>query len=172
MIFFTADTHFGQDRTLELSKRPFADISEMDESMVFLWNHYIKEGDTVYHLGDLGDPDIVDQLNGDIVMIPGNYENARIISQLKRKDVEVLSKKATITITRGEKTYKIDLVHEPLNATWENFTLFGHVHGQKFKRRGLNVGVDCHHFRPLSVDDVLFFKEAVEEHYDENVFCE
>ena len=34
------------------------------------------------------------------------------------------------------------------------------------------MSADCHHFRPLSVDDVLFFKDAVEQHYDENVFCE
>jgi len=172
MIFFTADTHFGQDRTLELSRRPFANLEEMDESMVFLWNNAVKEEDTVYHLGDFGNPDIVDSLNGHIVMIPGNYENSRIRTQLERKDVTILSKKATITINKGEDVYKIDLVHEPLNATWENFTLFAHVHGQKFKRNGLNVGVDCHHFRPLSVEDVLFFKDAVEQHYNENFFCE
>jgi calcineurin-like phosphoesterase family protein len=172
MIFFIADTHFGQDRTLELSKRPFASLEEMNEHMIFLWNYHIKDGDTVYHLGDFGVPSFVDELNGDIVMIPGNYENARIRKQLEKKGVKFLSKKATITMNKGGETHKIDLVHEPLNATWENFTLFAHVHGQKYKRKGLNVGVDCHHFRPLSVDDMLFFKEAVEEHYDENVFCE
>ena len=172
MVFFISDTHFSQERTLELSRRPYANIEEMDESMVFLWNHYISEGDTVYHLGDFGDPKFVDELNGDIFMVPGNYETDRIMSQLKKKGVEFLSRKSTISIRRGEDTYKIDLVHEPLNATWENFTLFGHVHGQKFKRHGFNVGVDCNHFRPLSVDDILFFKEAVEVHYDENVFCE
>lgn len=172
MIFFTSDTHFGQQRTLELSRRPFANIEEMDETMMFLWNHAISEGDTVYHLGDFGDPKFVDLLAGDIIMVPGNYENPRITEQLKKKGVEFLSKKATMTIKKDGQSTVIDLVHEPLNADWANFTLFGHVHGQKFKRRGLNVGVDCHFFRPLSLDDILFFKEAVEVHYDENVFCE
>ncbi len=172
MIFFTSDTHFGQQRTLELSKRPFENLDEMNETMVFLWNQHIGDNDTVYHLGDFGEPEFVEQLNGNIVMVPGNYDNSRIKKQLENKGVEFLGKKNTMGISKSGKKVSVDLVHEPLNADWKNFTLFGHVHGQKFKRGGLNVGVDCHFFRPLSIDDIMFFKEAVEEHYDENVFCE
>ena len=34
MIYFTADTHFGSKRTLELSKRPFKDTDEMDNYII------------------------------------------------------------------------------------------------------------------------------------------
>ena len=29
-IFFTADTHFGDHRTINIHKRPFASVAEMD----------------------------------------------------------------------------------------------------------------------------------------------
>ena len=34
MIYFTSDTHFGLQRTLELSKRPFANVGEMDFALL------------------------------------------------------------------------------------------------------------------------------------------
>ena len=42
---------------------------------------------------------------------------------------------------------------------------------QKCKRFGLDVGVDGNHFAPLSEEDLLFFKRAVNREYDEEVFC-
>jgi len=61
-IFFTSDTHFGQQRTLELSKRPFKTVEEMDETMVLSWNSKVKKEDTVFHLGDFGKPSVITQL--------------------------------------------------------------------------------------------------------------
>jgi calcineurin-like phosphoesterase family protein len=37
-VFFTADTHFGDHRTINISRRPFANTAEMDEVMVERWN--------------------------------------------------------------------------------------------------------------------------------------
>ena len=55
----------------------------------------------------------------------------------------------------------------------KEFFLFGHIHGRQFiKKFGIDVGVDCNHFRPMSWDDVLFYQNAmVKKYYDENVFC-
>lgn len=45
------------------------------------------------------------------------------------------------------------------------------IHGlRKVSTNGLNVGVDANHFRPISEDDVLFFKNAILNHYDYEVF--
>ena len=38
------------------------------------------------------------------------------------------------------------------------------------KENGLNVGVDCHKFSPIDVETVLFYRNAICNHYDENVF--
>ena len=37
-IWFTSDTHFGAKRTLELSRRPFNTVREMDLEMISNWN--------------------------------------------------------------------------------------------------------------------------------------
>ena len=40
------------------------------------------------------------------------------------------------------------------------------------KKRGLNVGVDCHNFTPIDLDTVLFYHNAIQRYYDKDVFCE
>lgn len=50
--------------------------------------------------------------------------------------------------------------------------LFGHIHEKgKIKRCGLNVGVDCNHFYPVSSDEVEFYLYAILHYYDDEVFC-
>lgn len=73
-VFFTADTHFGQERALILSKRPFRSVKEMDDYMVDQWNDTIGPNDDVYHLGDFGDYSFRPKLNGNIHLILGNYD--------------------------------------------------------------------------------------------------
>lgn len=92
---------------------------------------------------------------------------------------------------------KIFLIHEPENCiyTKENgvysakyrvvdknisdeeqkkyytMNIFGHIHEKgKCKRFGVNVGVDCNHYMPVSSEDVAFYLNAILHHYDENVF--
>ena len=52
--YFISDTHFGDSRALELSKRPYNSVENMDYDMILKWNTTVKPIDTVYHLGDLG----------------------------------------------------------------------------------------------------------------------
>ena len=73
-IFFTSDTHFSSSRSLELSRRPFPNVSEMDWTMIERWNKVVPPGSTVYHLGDFGDTWPTKYLNGNIKLIMGNYE--------------------------------------------------------------------------------------------------
>ena len=40
-IWFTSDTHFGQQRTLNLSKRPFKGVREMNLSIIEKWNSLV-----------------------------------------------------------------------------------------------------------------------------------
>jgi calcineurin-like phosphoesterase family protein len=69
--------------------------------------------------------------------------------------------------------HRLQLVHEPDEATAGEFFLFGHVHQlQMVKRNGLNVGTDCHFFRPIPLEVVLFYQNAIQNHYDDNVFME
>lgn len=53
MLFFTADTHFGDHRTINIHRRPFASVAEMDAAIVTGWNAVVSAGDEVWHLGDV-----------------------------------------------------------------------------------------------------------------------
>lgn len=168
-FFFTADTHFGDQRTWQLSRRPFSGVPEMDKTIINNWNQVVGPKDIVYHLGDFGTPDIVQYLNGDITLLPGNYDQPPILHLLSNY-CKIIAPNTVITV--GDHAFQ--LVHEPSSATpSEHFFLFGHIHKlQMVKRNGLNVGVDCHNFAPIALDDVLFYRGSIQKHYDENVFLD
>lgn len=50
--WFTADTHFGHTRVIDLNGRPFADANTIDEAIIAAWNTRVEPDDTVWHLGD------------------------------------------------------------------------------------------------------------------------
>lgn len=180
-VYFTADTHFGQQRTLELSRRPFPDVQAMDAAMVGHWNKVVGEEDLVYHLGDFGDPTVAAYLNGRIRLLPGNYDTPAILDSLEKHKGRI-----TRISGREDSTFplyvlpenevvglpRLFLIHEPETAQSVNaFYLYGHIHQlQMVKRNGLNVGVDCHKFRPIGLDVVKFYYDAITKHYDKNVF--
>ena len=73
-IYFTSDTHFNQQRTLDLSKRPFKNLEEMNNTMIKNWNDVVTSKDLVIHCGAFGEYDYIKQLNGKVILIYGNYE--------------------------------------------------------------------------------------------------
>ena len=191
-VFFTADTHFGQERALILSRRPFRSVKEMDDYMVDQWNGIIGPNDDVYHLGDFGDYSFRPKLNGNIHLILGNYD--KDFTVVHRTDKKILKKMESYFIDiHTYTTLRIDdlntdteniikdkvnilyLVHRPndcIKDVSKVYNLFGHIHGrQKVKRYGIDVGVDANFFRPMSADDVVFYINAiVNGYYDDNVF--
>jgi calcineurin-like phosphoesterase family protein len=65
----------------------------------------------------------------------------------------------------------VNLCHEPSLHDKNYFNLFGHIHKLcMIKQFGLNVGIDCHNFYPCDLDTIIFYKNAIENHYDKEVF--
>lgn len=222
--FFTADTHFGSERTLTLSRRPFDNVEEMNRNLIEQYNKLVSDDDTVYHLGDFGDYSFTKQLSGKIVLVWGNYELREFINEFSVRslfripdtfsDEDVWSYITThehdsekmealsnyerefnnklyekgnfhniinfdgtgLNIQKGTKNLWVRLCHEPTQCLVDvdlnsEMNLFGHIHGRQLvKQYGLDVGVDGHHFRPIDVDTVFFYQEAILKHYDVNVF--
>ena len=82
--WFTSDTHFGAERTLELSKRPFKDVFDMDMSLISNWNKNIHKNDIVYFLGDFGNFDVLNVLNfKKLYFVYGNYETKEMNNTIK-----------------------------------------------------------------------------------------
>lgn len=171
--FFSADTHFGSERTLTLSRRPFSTVYEMNEELIKLWNKTVCPEDKVYHLGDFGKYDILERLNGHVILILGNYE-LKDIEEGKVTREELVEKYGFEAVYDNLNIPELDGIfatHCPNDCKKDEFNLFAHIHGRQLcKRYGLDVGTDGHHFRPISIKDVLFYKEAIEKHYDNNVF--
>lgn len=185
-VYFTSDTHFSSDRVLELSRRPFSSVEEMDNFMITEWNKLVKPDDIVFHLGDFGNYEIREKLNGKIYLILGNYEDKDI--ENGKITLEDLTNKYKFDYVRSSVYLKTDeaynstyLVHDPgrrrevllkSHRYSTTFTLFGHIHGlQMVKQHALNVGVDCHYFKPIEYKDVMFYKNAIDNIYDSSVFC-
>lgn len=172
-IFYTADTHFKEERTRILSRRPFSSVEEMDKEMVARWNSVVRPNDMVFHLGDFGEPTYIQFLNGKICLLPGNYDTQEVLGQLA-----LLSKEPFSIITNNSLATGIDLptgtcglVHKPNDALGHEFYLYAHIHAlQKVKINGLNVGMDCHNFTPIHRETVMFYYNAIRNHYDYNVF--
>ncbi len=166
-LFFTSDTHFTQNRTLELSKRPFKTIFEMDKTIIEKWNSIIDHDDIVYHLGNIGNVECFKQLNGKIYLLPGNYDTVEELEKVK--DFCILLKPNTIL-----SHLNLQLIHKPSEFKFikkENFVLFGHIHKlQMVKHNGLNVSTDCHNFTPLRMEEINFYRNGINNHYDNNVF--
>lgn len=169
-VWFTADTHFGHQRTLELSLRPFSSVEKMDWTMVSRWNESVGENDIVYHLGDFGDPKYLKCLNGkQLMFLVGNYDKPNVVDEmLVDKRVSIIADNAEIKLNE----HNIHLIHEPESGDgFDNFFLFGHIHKlQMVKPNGLNVGVDCHCFQPINQKTILFYRTAILNYYDKNVF--
>lgn len=176
MIYFTSDTHFNQERTLRLSKRPFKTIDEMNEKLIENWNKTVGEDDIVYHLGDFGDYNFAKKLNGKIILVKGNYERHDMIPSIILKHKYGFSEVYNYIDNEYINGYYISMVHEPsrlkdMEISDKKINLFGHIHKlQMAKRCGLNVGSDCHNFTPVSFDDMLFWHNAIVNYYNDEVF--
>jgi len=76
----TSDHHFNHTNIIEYESRPFKSTTEMNEVMIANWNHVVKPGDIVYHLGDFAFKKkeeaaaIRERLNGYIVLVIGNHD--------------------------------------------------------------------------------------------------
>ncbi len=166
-LFFTSDTHFSQQRVLELSKRPFKNVTEMDSTIIDNWNNAVDHDDIVYHLGDIGDTECFKKLNGNIFLVPGNYDTEFYLESIK-DFCTVLKPNFVLP------DLNLQLIHKPSEFKFlkkEYFVLFGHIHKlQMVKRNGLNISTDCHNFTPLKMIDVEFYRNGINNVFGNNVF--
>lgn len=176
-IFFTSDTHFDSDRTLYRSRRPFNDVNEMNEEIIKNWNSMIKKDDIVYHLGDFGNFNFRKRLNGKIYLIVGNHEMKYYGDREIKHKFDFISKRYGFEEVCYNKVITIEdqkyfLTHKPSNfhRRSDYITLFGHLHRVAlYKSFGVNVGQDCHFFRPVPYEEVKHLLEVYNIKYKKDI---
>ncbi len=157
-VFFTADTHFGDHRTINISRRPFASTAEMDETLIARWNAVVAPGDTVWHLGDVARRPadvaaLLARLNGTKHLLRGNNDPEDTLAA-----PGWASTGAYAELTLDD--HRLVLCHYPFRS-WNGqhrraINLHGHSHGRlKPMPRQFDVGTDVHDFAPVTLSDLL-----------------
>lgn len=176
--FFTSDTHFGHNKILEFCKARgvlWPTVEEHDEGLIDNWNSVVSPNDTVFHLGDFAFAgreridEILDRLNGKIILIRGNHDKFKTI-----KNANFNAIFESVIHRMGKQ--RISMSHTPETVAFPaktSFGLCGHIHewwkmvdnGELlwYDRRTdpwteiktkipapiINVGVDQWNFRPV-----------------------
>lgn len=92
MIFYISDTHLGDMSVFNKCSRPFNNLDEMAETIIYKWNSKVKKDDTVYVLGDLAQDDYIGALNifsilnGHKHLIVGNHD-LKMLKQIEEAKV-------------------------------------------------------------------------------------
>lgn len=148
-------THFGHAKIIELGKRPFASVEEMDAEMIRRWNATVHPDDTVYHLGDFAWKDhdrYLNVLHGRIIRVQGNHDRPNWGQDM----IEVHD------LWRG-----IVLFHYPIEE-WNgwykgNIHVHAHTHDPLLASapRRFNVSAEAVNYTPISLTALLQHPNAV-----------
>jgi calcineurin-like phosphoesterase family protein len=156
--FFTSDSHFGDHRTINIWKRPFASVTEMDRVLEDAWNAAVAPEDEVWHLGDFarlaGDvPALLARLNGTKHLIRGNNDPPATIAAAGWASAQDYAELELDGVP-------LVLCHYPFRS-WNRqhrraLNLHGHSHGRlKPMLRQYDVGVDVWGWRPVGLGEIL-----------------
>lgn len=152
-VFLISDTHFGHANIIKYASRPFDSVEEMNEAMVENWNSVVKQGDKVYHLGDVTmnskSLDIMSRLNGRKVLIKGNHDTQKL-------------KFYTPHFYDIRGSHELDnfiLTHIPValeqSARYAQGNIHGHLHEKNMDNHWyINVSVEQINYTPIAFDDI------------------
>lgn len=157
-IWVTSDTHFGHKNIIKYGDRPFENVEQMDEALIENWNSVVKQGDKVYHLGDVwmsnGEAAYKNlrRLNGKKRLVLGNHDDPR------SAPLQVFQK---IYLFRSFKEFGLMLTHMPVHKSSlirhnEGFmNLHGHIH-QKTSPDGPYrcMCVEQTNYTPINIEEL------------------
>lgn len=142
-VWVISDTHFGD-----------ADCRLMDpgwigpDEQVAILNRYVRKGDTLVHLGDVGDASYMDRVrSGHKVLITGNHDR---LSDVRGHFDEIYDGVLVIAP-------KIVLSHEPVPVAWA-VNVHGHDHADGFdfgRCRHVNLAANVCGYVPMNLGHAI-----------------
>ena len=178
-IWFTSDLHFSHNNILKFQpeSRPFANVDDMNEAIIYNHNNVVDPDDTVYILGDVAfcnasqAIDLVNRMNGNKHLIVGNHDRKLIETKEFRQCFITVRDYRVVDVIHEKKKLKYVLFHFPIYE-WERCHhharhLHGHVHGHAMPGmigKSYDVGLDSPHLdgtflRPFDVDELEYLVE-------------
>lgn len=165
-VWFYSDPHFDHANIIRYCNRPFISAEEMNNTLLREYHNRVKQGDTVYFLGDMtfgrgskGARYWLDKLqsrcDAKFYYIKGSHDNDIHPATNGLAVVEVASEK--VISVNGE---QVLLIHDPaqVDPSWKGWVVHGHVHNYRpvlWKTHHINVSCDAVGFRPVSVNYIV-----------------
>ena len=154
-IWVTSDTHFGHENIIKYCNRPFDNAKEMDEHILTKWNETVKDGDIVYHLGDVcfRGYDIIKKLKGRKRLIVGNHDDIMKVGQHFQK----------VMMWRMFPEFDLVLTHVPIDLGFDdnshrkyNYNVHGHIHNAPNPKspKHMNVCVEMTNYTPVNIEEL------------------
>lgn len=152
MMYWTSDYHLGHARIIEYCNRPFQDVHDMDDKIIWNHNRTVMKNDTVFFLGDFCFSNLApywERLNGNLIWIEGNHD--------RRLSMPYRMRNATVKVN-GKRVY---MTHSEINVTDEikenhDMVFVGHSHNTwQFKTKLINVSCDNWKFKPVKFDYLI-----------------
>lgn len=191
-IYFTSDLHFGHENVIRFDNRPFETVDEMDAELIRRWNAKVDRGDLVYVLGDMiwktknsTAQNLIENLNGQIILIRGNHD--RFLSNAKAKNCLAAVKDyddICVTLEDGT-TRRCVLSHYfiPMynGHRFQGIHLHGHSHftdeadfeidlAEQLNKQGIrneiyNVGCMYWNYEPVTLDEIIRHGRTIRPNY-------
>ena len=158
MDYFISDMHFGHKNVIRFCDRPFRTVSDMNKSMIDLWNSEVTDADKVFVLGDvfLCSPDeakeYIQSLNGYKILVKGNHDHSEKV--MRSVGFDEFHRSLEYKMPDGRLAI---LEHRPLPdcLITEKYDLMmhGHVHiSERVRGKKINVSCDIWDFKPVSIE--------------------
>jgi calcineurin-like phosphoesterase family protein len=179
-IWFTSDTHYNHKNIAgkEVSRwtdgfRKFTSVQQMNEALITNINKYVKEDDTLYHLGDFafGDANVIREFRNSLIcknihLILGNHDQ-EIEDSLELQEL-FTSVGYVYTGYVGKQQFHLSHYSHRIWPKSHRGTihLYAHSHGSiPDYGRSMDVGVDTHKdFRPYHINEIYSIMSKREVH--------
>ena len=191
-IYFTSDLHFGHENVIRFDNRPFETVDEMDAELIRRWNAKVDRGDLVYVLGDMiwktknsTAQILIENLNGQIILIRGNHD--RFLSNAKAKNcLAAVTDYDEIKMSLEDGTVRRCILSHyfiPLYNGHRNgaIHLHGHSHftdeadleidlAEQLNAQGMqneiyNVGCMYWNYEPVTLDEIIRHGRTIRPNY-------
>lgn len=169
MKYYISDLHFGHESVIKFDNRPFANVDEMDMTIIDNWNKRITKNDQVYILGDFAFHNekpfswYLKQLNGQKHLIVGNHDRKLL------KDSEAMGYFVSVDhyLEITDEKQRIILSHYTI-AEWNGFYrqswhIYGHIHNKidttyQYMRqfdKALNAAACINGYVPVTFNELI-----------------